>query len=149
MRIHRTRIFAAIGLAFVLLAIIGDISRVLERHVPTDNKTDAGSQGHGLHQQSVDCEINGRIFTILATIGTAGLKDSDDVRTVIAVVGDCFGLLEWPEDSVVLLDETEDTFVVTWPLPKEIADAPIHKPDYTARAIIDKRTLKVLRILQG
>ncbi len=57
--------------------------------------------------------------------------------------------LRSPEGSVVLLDETESTFVVTWPLPDEIADAHIHKPDYTARAIIDKRTLKVLRILQG
>ena len=57
--------------------------------------------------------------------------------------------LRSPEGSVVLLDETESTFVVTWPLPEAIAAAPTHKPDYTARAIIDKRTLKVLRILQG
>ena len=149
MRIHRTRIFAAIGLVFVLLTIIGAISHFCKRRFPREGYNGTEPQGAGLHSQSVACEIHGRIFTVLATVGTSGLRDDDDVRTVIAIVGDCFELLAWPENSVVLLNETENEFVITWPLPEEIANAPIHKPDYTARAIIDKRTMKLLRIVQG
>ena len=60
----------------------------------------------------------------------------------------CFSLATIAIFRPVEIVETDREIVITWPLPPELAAMHAYKPDYTARAFLDKKT-KEVRFLTG
>ena len=108
----------------------------------------ADSMKHPFHETIV-CKAGEKTVRVIAT-GNCHLEGNDVfVQNAISSVAKYFALLDWPENEAVFLEETDEAIVITWPLPPEIANEIIYKPDYTARAELDAKTMKVIRYLEG
>ncbi len=98
--------------------------------------------------RSIKIPIGGQVFLAHANVNNRGPKTDDYIREAMSFVARYFSILDWPEDRPVEIVETDREIVITWPLPPELAAMHAYKPDYTARAFLDKKT-KEVRFLTG
>ena len=100
-------------------------------------------------ERSITITIDGRIFLVHANVSDYGPNTEDYIREIMNSVARYFSVLEWSEDRPVEVLETENEIIATWPLPPELEALDAHKPDYTARAFLDRSTKEVQLFVGG
>lgn len=100
-------------------------------------------------EASVKVQIGDREILVYANVNDRGLGTDIFIREALNSVGWHFSILDWPGDWPVEMEETDHEIVITWPLSPALKAMHAYKPDYTARAILDKETKKVLLFAGG
>ena len=85
-------------------------------------------------------------LTRFRTVG--GFCGQNEFAPCLMAVSDYFEKYHWPKDRPVQILEKPDCVIITWPVPPEVEKFRF-RPDYWFRAYVDKKTLKIVRLLQG
>lgn len=131
--------FAVTSTAILLLVVLFGANRIRRSVFYKQNEPVAAAR--------IDCflsiPIDGRNFLIHADVNARGEQTDDYICETMGFVSNYFSVLEWPENRPVEFKETDDEIIITWPLSPELDALNAYKPDYTARAHVDKKTKEV------
>ena len=137
--------FFALSTITVAILVISPRSKKPQRTVfPEQVKFEAE-----MIERSIKVPIDDHVFLAHASVNNRGSQTDDYIREVVNSVARYFSALEWPENRPVEVMETDDEIVITWPLSPELEALDAYKPDYTARAFLDKNSKEVRLFVGG